>query len=54
LSAVGVASVMVFVGREFFRVMSPIVSIVSSQVILINENRPGFPGLLVVQAIEIV
>jgi len=46
--------VIVFLGGEFFRVMSPIVSIVSLPVILSNETGPVFPGLLVIQTIEII
>jgi len=34
--------------------MSPIVSIVSLPVILSNETGPVFPGLLVIQTIEII
>jgi hypothetical protein len=30
------------IGAEFFRVMSPIVSFVSPEVIFIRRNRPGF------------
>ena len=29
------------IGAEFFRVMSPIVSFVSPEVILVRRNRPG-------------
>jgi hypothetical protein len=30
------------IGAEFFRVMSPIVSFVSPEVIFVRRNRPGF------------
>jgi hypothetical protein len=39
---VGVALVMIGIGAEFFRVMSPIVSFVSSEVIFVRRNRPVF------------
>jgi hypothetical protein len=42
LFGVGVALLMKGIGAEFFRVMSPIVSFVSSEVIFIRRNRPGF------------
>jgi hypothetical protein len=37
---VGVALVMIGIGGEFFRVMSPIVSFVSSGLIFVRRNRP--------------
>jgi hypothetical protein len=40
LFGVGVALLMKGIGAEFFRVMSPIVSFVSSKVIFVRRNRP--------------
>jgi len=40
LFGVGVALLMIGIGGEFFRLMSPIVSFVSSAVIFIRRNRP--------------
>jgi hypothetical protein len=46
LFGVGVALLMIGIGREFFRVMSSIVSFVSSPVILASKSIPVFvPGL---------
>jgi hypothetical protein len=42
LFGVGVALLIKGIGAEFFRVMSPIVSFVSSGVIFVRRNRPGF------------
>jgi hypothetical protein len=42
LFGVGVALLMKGIAAEFFRVMSPIVSFVSSEVIFVRRNRPGF------------
>jgi hypothetical protein len=42
LFGVGVALVMIGIGGEFFRVMSPNVSFVSSRVIFVRRNRPVF------------
>jgi len=42
LFGVGVALLTIGIGAEFFRVMSPIVSFVSSEVIFVRRNRPGF------------
>jgi hypothetical protein len=42
LFGVGVALVIVGIGAEFFRVMSWIVSIVSSEVIFAAAPNPGF------------
>jgi len=45
LFGVGVALLTMGIGAEFFRVMSPIVSFVSSAVIFVLRNRPvlSFP-----------
>jgi hypothetical protein len=40
LFGVGVALVMIGIGGKFFRVMSPIVSFVSSGLIFVRRNQP--------------
>jgi len=42
LFGVGVALLIEGIGAEFFRVMSPIVSFVSSEVIFVRRNQPVF------------
>jgi hypothetical protein len=42
LFGVGVALLIKGIGAEFFRVMSPIVSFVSPEVIFVRRNQPVF------------
>jgi hypothetical protein len=42
LFGVGVAFLRIGIGAEFFRVMSPIVSFVSSAVTFVRRNQPSF------------
>jgi len=39
---VGVALLVIGIGAEFFRVMSPIVSFISAEVIFVRRNQPVF------------